>query len=114
MKEKTYVEDVNRSIYDIKDEETDFYKVDNGLTPAIVEEISKEKNDPEWMRDFRLKSLDIYNRKQMADNWGPPIDGLNMDDIVTYVRPKTQMSAKWSDVPEDIKNTFERLGIPQA
>ena len=66
------------------------------------------------MRDFRLKSLDIYNRKQMADNWGPPIDGLNMDDIVTYVRPKTQMSAKWSDVPEDIKNTFERLGIPQA
>ena len=53
MKEKTYVEDVNRSIYDIKDEETDFYKVDNGLTPAIVEDISKEKNDPEWMRDFR-------------------------------------------------------------
>ena len=113
MKEKTYVEDVNRSLYDFRDEEKDFYKVDEGLTPEIVLQISSEKNDPEWMRDFRLKSLEIYNKIQMPD-WGPSIEGLDMDRIVTYVRSKTGMKGKWEDVPEDIKNTFERLGIPEA
>ena len=113
MKEKTYVEDVDRSMYDFRNEEKDTYKVKEGLTPAIVEQISKEKNDPAWMQLFRLQSLQIYNSMKIP-NWGPPIDGLNMDEIVTYVRPNTKMSAKWSDVPEDIKDTFERLGIPQA
>ena len=114
-KEKTYVEDVDRSLYDFRYDENDkdFYKVDSGLTPEIVEKISEEKNDPKWMRDLRLKSLEIFNQKGMGQ-WGPPIDGLNMDDIVTYVRPKTKMSANWEDVPKDIKDTFERLGIPQA
>ena len=113
MKEKTYVEDIDRSMYDFRNEEKDTYKVKEGLTPAIVEHISKEKNDPAWMQLFRLQSLQIYNSMKIP-NWGPPIDGLNMDEIVTYVRPNTKMSAKWSDVPEDIKDTFERLGIPQA
>ena len=113
MKEKTYVEDIDRSIYDFRKEEKDVYRVDEGLTPEIVEQISKEKNDPAWMQLFRLQSLQIYNSMKIPD-WGPPIDDLNMDQIVTYVRPNTKMSAKWSDVPEDIKDTFERLGIPQA
>ena len=65
------------------------------------------------MQLFRLRSLQIYNQMPIPD-WGPSIEGLNMDDIVTYVRPNTKMKAKWSDVPDDIKNTFERLGIPQA
>ena len=65
------------------------------------------------MQNFRLESLQIYNEMKVPD-WGPSIEGLNMDDIVTYVRPNTKMSAKWSDVPEDIKDTFEKLGIPQA
>lgn len=65
------------------------------------------------MREFRLKSLDIYNDLRMPQ-WGPSIEGLNMDNIVTYVRPNTNMKGKWEDVPEDIKDTFERLGIPQA
>ncbi|MDD5886153.1 MAG: Fe-S cluster assembly protein SufB [Oscillospiraceae bacterium] len=114
-KEKTYVDDVPRDLYDFKDEEReqDFYRVDNGLTPEIVDQISKEKNDPEWMHQFRLKSLEIYNKLEVP-NWGPSIDGLDMNNIVTYVKPKTKMSAKWEDVPEDIKNTFERLGIPEA
>ncbi len=112
-KEKTYVDDVPRDLYDFKDEEKDFYRVDNGLTTAIVDQISKEKNDPEWMHQFRLKSLELYNQLEVPD-WGPEIDGLDMDNIVTYVKPKTKMSAKWEDVPEDIKNTFERLGIPEA
>ena len=113
MKEKTYVEDIDRSMYDFRNEEKDAYKVKEGLTPAIVEQISKEKNDPAWMQLFRLQSLQIYNSMEIP-NWGPPIDELNMDQIVTYVRPNTKMSAKWSEVPDDIKDTFERLGIPQA
>ena len=113
MKERTYVDDVDRSVYDIKDEENDAYRIKSGLDASIVEKISKEKNDPVWMQNFRLQSLQIYNELKVP-NWGPPIDGINMDNIATYVRPNTRMTAKWSEVPEDIKNTFERLGIPQA
>lgn len=113
MKEKTYVDDIDRSVYDIKDKENDAYKVKAGLAPEIVEKISKEKNDPAWMQQFRLQSLQIYNSLQVP-NWGPDIEDLDMDNIVTYVRPKSKMSAKWSEVPKDIKDTFERLGIPQA
>lgn len=113
-KEKTYVEDIDRSMYDFRNEEKDEFRIEEGLTPDIILEISKEKNDPEWMRDFRLKSLDIYNKKQVPD-WGPSIEGLDMDNIVTYVRPNSKRMAKdWNDVPDEIKDTFERLGIPQA
>lgn len=59
-----------------------------------------------------MKSLEIYNKTGIPE-WGPPIDELNMDDIITYVRPNTKMSAKWSEVPTDIKDTFEKLGIPR-
>lgn len=113
MKEKTYVEDVDRSVYDIKDDEKNAYRINEGLDTSIVEKISKEKNDPSWMELFRLQSLQIYNQLKVP-NWGPSIDGLDMEHIATYVRPNTKMSAKWSDVPKDIKETFERLGIPQA
>ena len=115
MKEKSQVEDIDRSLYDFRNEEKaeNIYKVEEGLTPEIVEQISKEKNDPAWMQLFRLQSLQIYNSMKVSD-WGPSIEGLDMNQIVTYVRPKTRMSAKWSDVPDDIKDTFERLGIPQA
>ncbi len=111
--EKTYVEDIDRSLYDFRYEDADAWKVDEGLSSEIIETISKEKNDPEWMRDFRLRSLEIYRRTPMVD-WGPDIDGLDMDNIVTYVRPNTRMTAAWEDVPESIRDTFEKLGIPQA
>ena len=113
MREKTYVEDIDRNKYDFRYDEKDAYKVKEGLTPEIVEKISREKHDPAWMELFRLQSLQIYNEMQVPD-WGPSIEGLNMDQIVTYVRPNTKMTAKWSDVPQDIKDTFEKLGIPQA
>lgn len=113
MAGKTYVADIDRSIYDIKDDEKDAYKVNEGLTPDIVQKISEEKHDPQWMQLFRLQALQIYNEMQVPD-WGPSIAGLDMEHIVTYVRPNTKMSAKWSEVPKDIKDTFERLGIPQA
>lgn len=113
MEEKTFVEDIDRSLYDFRNEDKDAYRIEEGLTRDIVEQISREKHDPEWMREFRLKSLEIYNKTPMVQ-WGPSIEGLNMDNIVTYVRPNTKMQGKWEDVPDDIKDTFERLGIPQA
>ena len=114
-KERTEVQDIDRSLYDFRYEEKDseFYKIKEGLTPEIVEEISDKKNDPQWMRDFRLKALEVYHKTDIP-NWGPDISDLNMDNIVTYVKPKTKMSADWEEVPEDIKNTFEKLGIPEA
>ena len=114
-KDRAIVEDIDRSLYDFRYEEKDgeFYKIKEGLTEDIVLEISEKKNDPEWMRDFRLKSLEIYHKAEMP-NWGPDISGLNVDNIVTYVKPNTEMSQSWEEVPEDIKNTFEKLGIPEA
>ena len=114
-KDRAIVEDIDRSLYDFRYEEKEgeFYKIKEGLTEDIVLEISEKKNDPEWMRDFRLKSLEIYHKSEMP-NWGPDISGLNVDNIVTYVKPNTEMSQSWEEVPEDIKNTFEKLGIPEA
>ena len=115
MEEKTQVNDINREFYDFRYEESDkdFYRIESGLSAEIIEKLSEEKEDPAWMREFRLKSLELYN-KLSVPQWGPGIEGLNMADIATYVRPKTKMSGKWEDVPQDIKDTFEKLGIPEA
>ena len=111
--QKPQISEIDRSLYDFRYESDPDFQVESGLTPEIVETISREKNDPDWMREFRLKSLAIYNKTALP-TWGPPIDGLHMENIVTYVRPKTDMRGTWEEVPDDIKNTFERLGIPQA
>ena len=113
MKEKSQVADIDRSVYDIRDKEDDAYRMQEGLTPEIIDKLSKEKGDPVWMQQFRLQSLQIYNEMPIPD-WGPSIEGLDMDHIATYVRPKTGMKNDWKDVPQNIKDTFERLGIPQA
>ncbi|MFT8887901.1 MAG: Fe-S cluster assembly protein SufB [Ethanoligenens sp.] len=112
-KQKSNVADVDRSIYDFKNEDKAQFKVHKGLTPEIVERISEEKHDPAWMRDFRLKSLEIYNKMPLP-KWGPSLNELDMDNIVTYVRPDAKMAGNWKEVPDEIKNTFERLGIPKA
>lgn len=113
--EKTQIADIDRSLYDFRYEESDkdFYKIRAGLDESIVEKISDEKQDPEWMRQWRLKCLKLYNQIKEPD-WGPDIRDLDIQKIVTYVKPKTEMAAKWADVPDDIKNTFEKLGIPEA
>ena len=110
---RSEIRDIDRSLYDFRYESDPDFQVESGLTPEIVETISREKNDPDWMRAFRLKSLAVYNKMPLPA-WGPPLDGLHMENIVTYVRPKTDMRGTWDEVPDDIKNTFERLGIPQA
>ena len=78
-----------------------------------MREISERKDEPEWMLEHRLRSLEIYNDAPVAD-WGPSIAGLDMDNIVTYVKPPTDQKSDWDSVPDNIKDTFDRLGIPQA
>ena len=111
---KINITEVDRSLYDFRDDESkDFYRMKEGLTRDIVEQISDEKNDPRWMREFRLKCLDLYNKMEVP-SWGPSIEGLDMDRISSYVRSKSDMKRDWKDVPDEIKSAFDKLGIPQA
>lgn len=113
--EKTNIQDIDRTLYDFRYEENekDFYRMESGLTAEIVTKLSEEKGDPQWMREFRLKSLEIYNTLRTPD-WGPDISELHMENIATYVKPKTDMANTWENVPQDIKDSFEKLGIPEA
>ena len=110
---KTKVNDINRNIYDIKNEDNFDFKMEKGLNEDIVREISKRKNEPEWMLKIRLDALEIYNKLELP-TWGPDLSDLKMDEIATYVKPKSGLNTSWDDVPEDIKNTFDKLGIPDA
>ena len=113
-RKKTYIADIERGVYDIKDEEHYRYKVEKGLTPEIIKKISERKNEPEWMREFRLKALEVYNSKPMTD-WGPDLSDLDINDIVHYLEPDSApMNENWDDVPSYIRDTFDRLGIPEA
>jgi len=112
-KKKTYVADIERTIYDITNEDRSVYKAASGLTEEIIRDISVRKHDPEWMLEFRLKSLDTYHAMELPP-WGPDLSDLDMDNIVTYVQPDAKMVGDWNEVPEDIKETFDRLGIPEA
>lgn len=89
------------------------YKSEKGLTREIVEEISRQKNEPQWMLDFRLKSLDIFNAKPMP-TWGGDMSGIDFGNIHYYIKPSDRPQRSWDDVPDEIKETFERLGVPQA
>ncbi len=114
MNEKTYLDEISHSRYDFRYAEDNYFKVDQGLNEDIVLEISREKGDPDWMRDFRIHSLKQYHRLSVPD-WGPDISGLHMEDIITYIRPgHAGMTPKWNELPGEIRETFERLGIPQA
>lgn len=112
-RKKTQVEEINRNIYDIKDTAHRSYKVRQGLTEEIVREISASKDEPDWMLDLRLRSLAIFNELKLP-SWGPSLEELDMEQIVTYVKPETRMTDDWNLLPDDIRDTFVRLGIPQA
>lgn len=109
---KTNIDELNTNIYDIKNKENYETKM-SGLNAEIIEEISKKKEEPKWMLELRLKALEVYNKLTLPD-WGPDLSELDMDKIATYVKPKTKINNSWEDVPEDIKNTFDKLGIPEA
>lgn len=111
---KTQVSDIDRSIYDFTKPEVGYERYADGLTPDIVRAISQKKDEPQWMLENRLSALEIYQGLSMPANWGPDTSGLDMNHISTYVSPKTKQAKDWNEVPDDIKDTFERLGIPQA
>jgi len=104
--------EVNENIYNIKNKDEYSFKT-IGLTEDVIREISEKKNEPEWMLDLRLKALKKFYELKMP-TWGPDLSELDMSKIATYVKPKTKMQKSWDDVPEDIKNTFDALGIPEA
>src|SRR3989344_2779728 len=105
--------EIDRKRYDTYNEERLRYRAVDGLTKELVEEISAQKNEPEWMLNFRLKCLDIFHKLPMP-NWGPSLKNLDLNKITYFLRPDAGRANNWAEVPEDIKKTFERLGIPEA
>ncbi|MFQ6862900.1 MAG: Fe-S cluster assembly protein SufB [Beduini sp.] len=103
----------NNAEYDFKDEDVSVFKTPKGLNEEIVREISKIKNEPEWMLEYRLKSLKCFLEKPMP-TWGVDLSKMNFDEYIYYNRPSDNLTDKWEEVPETIKNTFNKLGIPEA
>ncbi|HNR46117.1 MAG TPA: Fe-S cluster assembly protein SufB [Anaerolineaceae bacterium] len=99
--------------YGFSDPDTSVFKTRRGLDREVVRQISALKGEPEWMLEFRLRALDHFENRPMP-SWGADISGLNLDDIYYYVRPTDSQGRTWDDVPDTIKNTFDRLGIPEA
>jgi Fe-S cluster assembly protein SufB len=99
--------------YGFRDPETYVFKSSKGLNREIVEKISQMKGEPDWMLEFRLKGLEHFQKRPMP-TWGGDLTKLNLDDIYYYVKPTDQEGKSWDDVPDTIKETFDRLGIPEA
>ena len=98
--------------YDFRSEERYVFKAKKGLNAHVVAEISELKGEPAWMREFRLKALEIFESKPLP-TWGGKID-IDFQEVYYYIKPTDRQGHTWEEVPEDIKNTFERLGIPEA
>jgi Fe-S cluster assembly protein SufB len=99
--------------YGFKDPDKYVFRSEKGLSKSIVEQISAMKEEPEWMLKFRLRALKVYESKPVP-TWGADLSDLDMDEIYFYVKPSEKEGRSWDDVPEDIKRTFDRLGIPEA
>ena len=99
--------------YGFSDKDVSVFRSERGLTKEIVEEISGMKNEPQWMLDYRLKSLEIFYSKPMPQ-WGGDLNSLKFDEITYYVKPSQGAETSWDEVPEEIKRTFDKLGIPEA
>jgi Fe-S cluster assembly protein SufB len=105
--------DLGEYKWGFRDEENPVIKTAKGLDEEIIRQISAHKGEPRWMLDFRLESYEIFKSKPMPE-WGADLSGIDFDDIYYYLKPAEANARSWDDVPETIKNTFERLGIPEA
>lgn len=99
--------------YGFRDQVVALNQTRKGLSRSVVEEISRIKNEPKWMLDFRLRSLDIFLKKPMP-RWGGDLSNIDFNNIIYYLKPSEKQEKNWEDVPENIKKTFDRLGIPEA
>ena len=99
--------------YGFHDDVQPVFTTGRGLTEEVVREISRVKEEPEWMLDFRLKSLEAYHKMPMQ-KWGPTLEDLDFDSIKYYQKASDKPARDWDDVPDKIKETFERIGIPEA
>jgi len=99
--------------YGFRDSEKPLFRGRPGLSPEVVKEISGMKEEPAWMRDLRLRALEVFWKKPMP-TWGGDLSGINFDEIYYYVKPTDRQARNWDDVPQYIKRTFDKLGIPQA
>jgi Fe-S cluster assembly protein SufB len=99
--------------YGFNDPDVSVYKTSKGLSRQVVEQISAMKGEPQWMLDYRLKALEHFEQRP-TPTWGADISGLNLDDIYYYVKPTDSEGKSWDDVPDSIKETFDKLGIPEA
>ena len=95
------------------DEARYLFRTEKGLSRKVVEEIAGIKEEPQWMRDFRLRSLEMFERRPMP-TWGPDLSGINLDEMYYYARASDRAERDWKDVPDYIRRTFDRLGIPEA
>ena len=93
--------------------DTSIFKLPKGINKKIVETISYYKNEPDWMRKFRLRAFEIFENKMMP-SWGADLSGINFRDFYYFISPTDKKFNNWKDVPYDIKNTYEKIGIPQA
>src|SRR5512147_1227334 len=108
------LEDIGEYKYGFHDPEDKYaFKSEKGLSREVVENISRMKGEPEWMLEFRLKALDHFLKRPMP-TWGPSLKELDFDEIYFYVKPTEKSEKSWDDVPDDIKRTFDRLGVPEA
>lgn len=107
------LENIGEYKYGFRDPDTFVFKSRKGLSKEIVEQISYIKGEPQWMLDYRLKALDHFQKRPIP-TWGGDLSELNLDDIYYYVKPAEQESKSWDEVPSTIKETFTRLGIPEA
>lgn len=98
--------------YGFQDKDVSVYRTNKGLSEEVVREISKIKEEPEWMLEFRLKALKHFQDSPLQ-NWGPSLEHVDFDDYTYYVRPSDRVEKSWDDVPETIKDTFAKLGIPE-
>jgi len=105
--------DLSRYKLGWSDEENYVFKPSKGLNEDVIREMSWMKGEPDWMRDFRLKSYDRFGRKPMPW-WGGDMSGIDFDNIFYYIKPTESLADDWDQVPESIKNTYEKLGIPEA
>jgi Fe-S cluster assembly protein SufB len=106
-------QDTYKEKYGFSDKDSYVYRTKKGLSSDIVKEISGIKNEPKWMLDFRLRALEIFYKKQMP-TFGGDLSRMNFDDIYYYIKPADRKGRTWEEVPDKVKNTFEKLGIPEA